>query len=101
MQYGRSYAKSWAASHRGLHSNCNHTRARANCARTTECGCVAMLFSPRRRRPGGNNDMSNNDPRSELALSPMSALQIMVCTITVFLNALDGFDLLAISFATS
>jgi MFS transporter, AAHS family, vanillate permease len=44
--------------------------------------------------------MSNNDPRSLLATSPMSSLQIMVCTITVFLNALDGFDLLAISFAT-
>lgn len=44
--------------------------------------------------------MSNNDPRSLLAISPMSQLQILVCTITVFLNALDGFDLLAISFAT-
>ena len=44
--------------------------------------------------------MTNNDPRSLLAISPMSRLQIIVCTITVFLNALDGFDLLAISFAT-
>jgi benzoate transport len=44
--------------------------------------------------------MMNNDPRSMLATSPMSQLQIIVCTITVFLNALDGFDLLAISFAT-
>jgi benzoate transport len=44
--------------------------------------------------------MSNYDPRSLLATAPMSGLQIMVCTITVFLNALDGFDLLAISFAT-
>src|SRR5262245_34751352 len=44
--------------------------------------------------------MMNNDPRSLLATSPMSGLQILVCTITVFLNALDGFDLLAISFAT-
>ena len=44
--------------------------------------------------------MTNNDPRSMLATSPMSQLQIIVCTITVFLNALDGFDLLAISFAT-
>ena len=42
----------------------------------------------------------NNDPRHLLATSPMSSLQIIVCTITVFLNALDGFDLLAISFAT-
>jgi MFS family permease len=44
--------------------------------------------------------MSNYDPRSLLATAPMSGLQILVCTITVFLNALDGFDLLAISFAT-
>jgi MFS family permease len=44
--------------------------------------------------------MSNNDPRSLLATAPMSSVQIIVCTITVFLNALDGFDLLAISFAT-
>ena len=44
--------------------------------------------------------MSNYDPRSLLATSPMTGLQIIVCTITVFLNALDGFDLLAISFAT-
>jgi len=44
--------------------------------------------------------MTNNDPRSLLATSPMSSVQIIVCTITVFLNALDGFDLLAISFAT-
>jgi MFS family permease len=44
--------------------------------------------------------MTNNDPRSLLAISPMGSLQIIVCTVTVFLNALDGFDLLAISFAT-
>ncbi len=44
--------------------------------------------------------MTNNDPRSLLAISPMSALQIAVCIITAALNALDGFDLLAISFAT-
>jgi hypothetical protein len=49
---------------------------------------------------GENNDMSNYDPRSLLATSPMTRLQILVCTITVLLNALDGFDLLAISFAT-
>ncbi len=44
--------------------------------------------------------MAIYDPRSLLANSPMSRLQIIVCTVTVFLNALDGFDLLAISFAT-
>src|SRR3954462_8472639 len=59
-----------------------------------------MLFSRRHRGAGGMPAKTNNDPRSLLALSPMSRLQILVCTITVFLNALDGFDLLAISFAT-
>ena len=44
--------------------------------------------------------MAIYDPRSLLANSPMSRLQIIVCTVTVLLNALDGFDLLAISFAT-
>ena len=64
-----------------------------------------MLFS---RRPEKSNQgyrgmpaMSNYDPRSLLATSAMTRLQIMVCIITVMLNALDGFDVLAISFATS
>jgi benzoate transport len=61
----------------------------------------AMLFSPRHNGSGGMPAMSNYDPRSLLATSPMTRLQIIVCTITVFLNALDGFDLLAISFATA
>jgi benzoate transport len=40
------------------------------------------------------------DPRDTLAASPMSALQIIAVTITIALNALDGFDVLAISFAS-
>src|SRR5688572_9659132 len=56
-----------------------------------------MLFSPRRIR--GNN-MSNYDPRSLLATAPMSRLQFIAVITTVLLNALDGFDVLAISFAT-
>ena len=40
------------------------------------------------------------DPREHLASSPMSAAQIVVIAITVALNALDGFDVLAISFAS-
>ncbi|HEX5161087.1 MAG TPA: MFS transporter [Steroidobacteraceae bacterium] len=44
--------------------------------------------------------MSNYDPRSVLATSPMTRLQITACIVTVLLNALDGFDVLAISFAT-
>lgn len=41
-----------------------------------------------------------NDPRELLATSRMSRLQIIVIAITVGLNALDGFDVLAISFAS-
>lgn len=42
----------------------------------------------------------NNDPRDIIANSPMSRLQIIVIGITVALNALDGFDILSISFAS-
>jgi benzoate transport len=40
------------------------------------------------------------DPREILATSRMSVAQIIVIAITVGLNALDGFDVLAISFAS-
>ena len=40
------------------------------------------------------------DPREVIAKNPMSRLQIAVVAITVGLNALDGFDVLAISFAS-
>lgn len=40
------------------------------------------------------------DPREDLASSHMSAAQIVVIAITIALNALDGFDVLAISFAS-
>jgi benzoate transport len=40
------------------------------------------------------------DPREILATSPMRAAQMVVIAITVGLNALDGFDVLAISFAS-
>jgi benzoate transport len=41
----------------------------------------------------------SNDPRQTLANSPMSMLQIVAVAITVGLNALDGFDVMSISFA--
>ena len=44
--------------------------------------------------------MSTPDPRETLSISPMSRIQIAVVAITVGLNALDGFDVLAISFAS-
>lgn len=42
----------------------------------------------------------SNDPRETLAGSRMSRLQIIVIAATIGLNALDGFDVLAISFAS-
>src|SRR3546814_1984058 len=40
-----------------------------------------------------------NDPRAVISAAPMHRLQIMVVAICIALNALDGFDVLAISFA--
>jgi len=42
----------------------------------------------------------NKDPRAIIDAQPMSRLQIAVVAITVGLNALDGFDVLSISFAS-
>ena len=42
----------------------------------------------------------NRDPRAIIADSPMGALQIVVVALTIALNALDGFDVLSISFAS-
>jgi len=44
--------------------------------------------------------MTNNDPRQTIALSPMTVLQVVAVVITIGLNALDGFDVLSISFAS-
>ena len=40
------------------------------------------------------------DPRETLAASPMSRVQIVAVAVTIGLNALDGFDVLSISFAS-
>ncbi len=42
----------------------------------------------------------NQDPRATLAQSPMTPAQVRVIVITIALCALDGFDVLAISFAS-
>src|SRR6187397_66507 len=42
----------------------------------------------------------SDDPRITLATSPMTVRQIAAVAVTVGLNALDGFDVLAISFAS-
>src|SRR5215510_832553 len=41
------------------------------------------------------------DPRDIIATAPMSRLQIIVIGITIALNALDGYDILSISFASN
>ena len=40
------------------------------------------------------------DPRDVIAKNPMTAMQILIVGITIALNALDGFDVLSISFAS-
>jgi len=42
----------------------------------------------------------NTDPREVLLNSEMSRLQVLVIALTIALNALDGFDVLSISFAS-
>lgn len=44
--------------------------------------------------------MAMTDPRDMLSTGRMSAIQIAAVAITIGLNALDGFDVLAISFAS-
>ena len=44
--------------------------------------------------------MNTTDPREIIAKSPMTTLQVIIVTLTVALNALDGFDVLSISFAS-
>jgi MFS family permease len=41
-----------------------------------------------------------SDPRDLIARSPMSTRQVLIVAITIALNALDGFDVLSISFAS-
>ena len=47
----------------------------------------------------GKNNV-NTDPRALLSRSPLSRLQIIIIALTIGLNALDGFDVLSISFAS-
>ncbi len=52
------------------------------------------------RKLFGGTDIVQNDPRDTLLKSPMTTMQIVIIAITIFLNALDGFDVLSISFAS-
>jgi benzoate transport len=42
----------------------------------------------------------STDPRETLSVAPMSRLQVLAVAVTVGLTALDGFDVLSISFAS-
>jgi len=44
--------------------------------------------------------MVNTDPRETVATAPMSWLQVLAVAVTVGVTALDGFDVLSISFAS-
>jgi len=45
--------------------------------------------------------LDKNDPRSIIDQSPMTIGQVIVVAITVMLNAMDGFDILSIAFASN
>jgi benzoate transport len=51
-------------------------------------------------RNEAQGSLADADPRDLLLHSPMSTLQVVVVGITILLNALDGFDVLSISFAS-
>lgn len=42
----------------------------------------------------------STDPRKLVSESPMSTMQVVAVAVTILLNALDGFDVLSISFAS-
>src|SRR5215475_9179532 len=45
--------------------------------------------------------MTATDPREIVDRSPMTYVQVFVVAITVLLNAMDGFDILSIAFASN
>jgi len=45
--------------------------------------------------------MTTTDPREVIDRSPMTFAQVVVVAITVLLNAMDGFDILSIAFASN
>jgi benzoate transport len=52
---------------------------------------------PQINKPGA---IDLSDPRDIIAKSPMSVMQILIVAITIGLNALDGFDVASISYAS-
>src|SRR5690606_41918274 len=49
---------------------------------------------------GGTRPVNNTDPRETIMNSPMSTMQIVAVAITIGLNALGGFDVMSISYAS-
>src|SRR4030095_12011298 len=57
------------------------------------------MAGPISSQDGGTLD--RNDPRSIIDEAPMTIAQVIVVAITVMLNAMDGFDILSIAFASN
>src|SRR4029453_14949010 len=57
------------------------------------------MAGPISSQDGGTLD--RNDPRSIIDQAPMTIAQVIVVGITVLLNAMDGFDILSIAFASN
>ena len=58
------------------------------------------LAPPKLRKTATGESSVNTDPRDIISKEPMTKMQILVIVLTVFLNALDGFDVTSISFAS-
>src|SRR5688500_3671923 len=88
-------------------SDAARNRDRSLVSSKTRCGCVPMACGGSRidRRVSFcmsipvHDAMTYLDPSVELRREPMSRFQIVAVAICVALNALDGFDILAITFA--
>src|SRR5262245_56661620 len=61
-----------------------------------------MIRAPFLIKPKGRlKVMATTDPREIIDKSPMTFAQVMVVVVTVMLNAMDGFDILSIAFASN
>src|SRR5688572_20508195 len=88
-------------------SDDGRNRGRSSVNSRIHCDCAPMasggLHIDRRvsfctSRPG-DETMTQRDPSVSLRNEPMSSFQLVAVAICVALNALDGFDILAITFA--
>src|SRR5262245_530166 len=68
-----------------------------NCSQSLSFLDINFSASERRTMP---QTIDLSDPRDIMAKSPMSVMQILIIAITIGLNALDGFDVASISYAS-